>query len=161
MADSPYMDRTPSLTNSDATSTSSASIRDPSPTPSNRRPLPSTPDGKPGVPLRPARAQPPMAAERPRSHVSSIVPPPPPTLADLLKHANILHQVLQDISWMDFRAIGQTCQGCRDPLFESDKTREVVLMRFVPGYKQSALLRDPQWFQDVPITISDLELLGE
>lgn len=184
-----YPDRTPSLTNSDASS-------------SNSDPLPVDPAVPPG-PATDERPLPPLPKDIPRHSVrhvdvdlSNIVsdrrrfPPdttliepaaplrqklPPPKLASsrtkarawhhmqrrctsALRNPRILARILSFTPWSDFNSFLATCSQVRR-VWDDRELRDIILSHYVDSYRQALRYRDIALFQDVDVTIQDLNLL--
>ncbi|KAG1744121.1 uncharacterized protein EDB91DRAFT_1124549 [Suillus paluster] len=180
----PYAERTPSLTNSDSSSTSTSSISDPvsmdPPYTDRDRPLPSlprelsrksyhipfpTPKEKRAYPTDPQRSarRPSLVHERPPQPASSKVK----SIAwrrmhraavYTLKQPNVLERLLQFIPWADFYALLSTCSDMRR-LWDTRDLRDVILSHFVPGYGYALMYRDLSNYQDMDISLQDLDLL--
>ncbi|KAG2133248.1 uncharacterized protein EDB93DRAFT_1093368 [Suillus bovinus] len=179
----PHAERTPSLTNSDSSrsSTSSDPVSMDPPVFDNRdRPLPSipressrksyhipfpTPKERPAYPndsLRSVR-RPTLVQDRPPQPASSFAKSLAwrrmhRTAVHSLKQPHILARLLQFMQWADFYVLLSTCADMRF-LWDARDFRDVVLSHFVPGY--SYALRHSKSFncQDLDISLQDLDLL--
>ncbi|PPQ90809.1 hypothetical protein CVT25_012129 [Psilocybe cyanescens] len=80
------------------------------------------------------------------------------SLVALLKIPPILAVVLAHLDWIDAYPIFATCKSFRD-IFQDPALRDVVLSRFVPGYIHSMRIRDLNHYQDVQVSVHDLDLL--
>lgn len=173
-------DRTPSLTHSGASSINSdplpldlASSADPCSEPVER-PLPPLPkDALPNAMFIPHERYkfPPSAAEPgapPRTK-----PPPksasPRTKARAwhhmhrravwsLRNPRILARLLHFMPWSDLNAFLATCSHIRR-IWDNRELRDVILSQYVHGYRHALRHRDLALFQDVDLTIQDLDLL--
>lgn len=147
----PHLPRTPSLTSSDDTSGSSDSDL-----PFKRR-LPSFPhDRKQAVRFSLAelsKTQRLSSLLRSHSHLSQ-------SLATAIKQPPVLANLLDYLPWAYFYTLTCTCREFRHILRNPD-LKDVVLARYVPGYKLCIGSRDMQRFQAVPTTITHLDLLCE
>lgn len=183
LAMDPYVERTPSLTNSDSSRSSTSSdpvSMDPPILNVRDRPLPSIPRGlsqksyhipfptpreRPTYPndsLRSAR-RPSLVHDRPPQRASSLAK----TFAwkrmhraavHSLKQPHILARLLQFMQWADFYVLLSTCADMRH-LWNTRDFRDVVLSHFVPGYSYALRHRDLSKCQDLDISLQDLDLL--
>ena len=80
------------------------------------------------------------------------------TLHTTLQHPSILAQLIAHMGWSDLYRLLCTCQQIRD-LFRDAGLRDVILTRYVVGYGHCLRTRDLNHFQDVQISIYDLDLL--
>lgn len=80
------------------------------------------------------------------------------TLHTILQHPSILARLIAYLDWFDLYHLLCTCQHIRD-LFRDTCLRDVILTRFVVGYGHCLRTRDLNHFQDVQISIHDLDLL--
>ncbi|KAH6913171.1 hypothetical protein BKA70DRAFT_715165 [Coprinopsis sp. MPI-PUGE-AT-0042] len=81
-----------------------------------------------------------------------------PSLFVLLSTSSILHVIVALLDWADVYSLLTSCRRLTDT-FQSLPLRDVVLSRFVPGYAQCLRVRDMQFYQDIPITVFDLNRL--
>lgn len=177
-----YADSTPSLSSSDASSTNSDSLplatagsvhlpKDrpsfpPVPQDSFRKSLPED------LSLLQARRRLHLAYPDPSARHRSSMPPriaPPRTrvrawqhmqrnCVSALRNPRILTRILHLIPWRDFNSLLCTCAPIRR-IWDIREIRDLVLSRYVYGYRQALRLRDLALFQDVDTTIQDLNLL--
>ena len=80
------------------------------------------------------------------------------TLRTTLQHPSILARLIAHMGWSDLYHLLCTCQHIRD-LFRDTSLRDVILTRYVVGYGHCLRSRDLNHFQDVQISIHDLDLL--
>ena len=80
------------------------------------------------------------------------------TLNTALQHPSVLARVIAHMGWSDLYHLLCTCQHVRD-LFRDAGLRDVILTRYVVGYGHCLRTRDLNHFQDVQISIHDLDLL--
>jgi hypothetical protein len=80
------------------------------------------------------------------------------TLHTTLQHPSILARLIAHMGWSDLYHLLCTCQHIRD-LFRDTALRDVILTRYVVGYGHCLRSRDLNHFQDVQISIYDLDLL--
>lgn len=183
LAMDPYAERTPSLTNSTSSRSSTSSdpvSMDPPVLPDRDRPLPSlprelsqksyhipfpTPKERrtyPNESLRSAR-RPSFVQDRPPQLASSVAK----ALAwkrmqratvHSLKQPRILARFLQFIPWADFYVLLSTCSDIRH-LWDTRDFRDAVLSHFVPGYSYALKHSDLSKCQDLDISLQDLDLL--
>ncbi|KAG1737336.1 hypothetical protein EDB19DRAFT_989774 [Suillus lakei] len=184
LAMDPYAERTPSLTNSDSSRSSISSdpvSMDPPVLTDRDRPLPSiprelsrksyhipfpTPKERHAYPndssLRSAR-RPSLVQDRPPQSASSVAK----SLAwkrmhraavHSLKQPHIVASLLQFIQWADFYVLLSTCADMRH-LWDSRDFKDVILSHFVPGYSYALRHRDLSKYQDLDISLQDLDLL--
>ncbi|KIJ66975.1 hypothetical protein HYDPIDRAFT_166391 [Hydnomerulius pinastri MD-312] len=180
----PYADRTPSLTNSDSSSTSSdppsvdAAVID---LYGDGRPLPP-------IPHEDMRKSPPQDIPMPRGgrkipvYPESTTGRPPRSKQDrspksaspiskslswqkmqrngvsALTQPRILARLLQYSTWDDCYALFATCSQIRS-LWGVRELRDIVLSQYVPGYHLALRQRDLSMFEDVDVTFHDLDLL--
>ncbi|KAG2138264.1 hypothetical protein BD769DRAFT_1434946 [Suillus cothurnatus] len=175
----PHAERTPSLTSSDSSrsSTSSEPISMNPPILSDRdRALPSIPRELSRKSYRiPPRQSPtyPNDSLRPARRPSLVHRPPQPAsplakslawrrmhraAVHSLKQPHILARLLQFIQWADFYVLLSTCADMR-LLWDTRDFRDVVLSHFVPGYSYALRHRDFSKYQDLDISLQDLDLL--
>jgi hypothetical protein len=83
-----------------------------------------------------------------------------PSLFASLGTSSILRAILASLEWADVYALLTTCRTLVDS-FQTLSLRDVVLSRFVPGYAQCLRVKDMQFYQDIPITVYDLNRLGK
>ncbi|EGN91927.1 hypothetical protein SERLA73DRAFT_80033 [Serpula lacrymans var. lacrymans S7.3] len=100
-----------------------------------------------------------------RTH--SLSPPPPrrthppmPLHAVLASphHAPVLAALLDFLPWADFLALASTCSNLRY-ILDNPTTKDVVLAHYVPSYAYALTFRNPLAFQDIDVSICDLNLL--
>ena len=75
-----------------------------------------------------------------------------------LQYPSILARFIAHIDWLDLYHLLCTCQHIR-ALFQDTGLRDVILTRYVVGYGHCLRTRDLNHFQDVQISIQDLDLL--
>ena len=80
------------------------------------------------------------------------------TLHTTLQHPSILARLIAHMGWSDLYHLLCTCQHVRN-LFQNAGLRDVILTRYVVGYGHCLRTRDLNNFQDVQISIYDLDLL--
>lgn len=80
------------------------------------------------------------------------------TLHTILQHPSILARFIAYLEWFDLYHLLCTCQHIRG-LFRDTSLRDVILTRYVVGYGHCLRTRDLNHFQDVQISIYDLDLL--
>jgi hypothetical protein len=80
------------------------------------------------------------------------------TLHTTLQYPSILARFIAHMDWFDLYSLLCTCRHIRD-LFQDTSLRDVFLTRYVVGYGHCLRTRDLNHFQDVPISIHDLDLL--
>jgi hypothetical protein len=80
------------------------------------------------------------------------------TLHTTLQHPPILARLIAYMGWSDLYHLLCTCQQLRD-LFRDITLRDVILTRYVVGYGHCLRNRDLNHFQEVQISIYDLDLL--
>ena len=80
------------------------------------------------------------------------------TLHITLQHPSILARLIAHMGWSDLYHLLCTCQHVRN-LFQNVGLRDVILTRYVVGYGHCLRTRDLNHFQDVQISIYDLDLL--
>ncbi|KDQ59338.1 hypothetical protein JAAARDRAFT_128059 [Jaapia argillacea MUCL 33604] len=155
-----YIQRTPSLTTSEDTSSSSDNLSyRTSSRSSERRPLPPLPiDAKPHV--KEAHRPSATALEKRRSRTLSSILPPPNQLSLLhtLRQPQVLVRLLRYASWEEFHALTCTSREFRLLFFRHPELRDLVLAQFIPGFKYCLRNRDMQRYRDVQIRLEDLEL---
>ena len=153
----PYADcPTPSLTNSDVSSSSSdyLSFED--------RPLPPlpkhsgkfvdfVPQPRPFLTLPPAKPSAPLVKSKAwrKMHRNAVL---------TLRRPRILAILTRFIAWDDLYALFATCSGIRH-LWDLQDIRDVILSRYLPGYRASLRYRDLSSLQAVDVTLHDLRLL--
>jgi len=71
---------------------------------------------------------------------------------------SIFAAIISYLDWFELHPLFITCKAFRD-LFRESSLRDVVLSRYVPGYIHCLRTRDVKYFQDVQISIHDLDLL--
>ncbi|KAG2111368.1 hypothetical protein BD769DRAFT_1493886 [Suillus cothurnatus] len=160
----PHAERTPSLTSSDSSrsSTSSEPISMNPPILSDRdRALPSIPRELSRKSYRiPPRQSPtyPNDSLRPARRPSLVHRPPQPAspLAKSLAWRRMHRAAF--IQWADFYVLLSTCADMR-LLWDTRDFRDVVLSHFVPGYSYALRHRDFSKYQDLDISLQDLDLL--
>jgi hypothetical protein len=183
LAMDPYVERTPSLTNSGSSRSSTSSdpvSMDPPVLTDRDRPLPSiprelsrksyhipfpTPRERPVYPndsLRPVR-RPSLVQDRPPQPASSLAKSfawkrMHRAAVHSLKQSHILARLLQFIQWPDFYALLSTCVDMKH-LWDTRDFRDFILSHFVPGYSFALRHRDLSKYQDLDISLQDLDLL--
>lgn len=80
-------------------------------------------------------------------------------LLQLVQTPRILAQLLSHLDWVTVYALLCTCKALHDHLFMSMPHLDVLLSRFVPGYAYGVRQRDFALYQDVPISLHELDLL--
>ena len=80
------------------------------------------------------------------------------TLHTTLQNPSILARLIAHMGWSDLYHLLCTCQHIRN-LFRNIGLRDVILTRYVVGYGHCLRTRDLNHFQDVEISIYDLDLL--
>ncbi|KAF8150674.1 hypothetical protein B0H34DRAFT_801609 [Crassisporium funariophilum] len=80
------------------------------------------------------------------------------TLLATLQHPAILASLAAHLDWADLLPLLSTAKSFR-LLFADPALRDVVLARFVPGYARCVRHRDLAHYQDVHVSIHDLDLL--
>jgi hypothetical protein len=78
----------------------------------------------------------------------------------LFREPRILPALLENTPWRDFHSLTCTCRAFRY-LLSSTALKDGVLSEFVPGYRHGLRERDMQRFQDIPVTMHDLDMLRE
>ncbi|OJA16322.1 hypothetical protein AZE42_08371, partial [Rhizopogon vesiculosus] len=176
-----YTERTPSLTSSDSSSTTSSdpvSI-EPAPTMHNDRdrPLPALPSHKSyQIPFPPPQQRftyqidkqrsvrsPSLVRERPPRPASSLLKSMAwqrmqRTAVHSLKRPRILTVLLQYLPWSDFYVLLSTCTDMRR-LWDLRDLRDVIMAQYVPGYRYALRHRDISKWRDIDISLQDLDLL--
>lgn len=147
-------DRTPSLTNSDVSSSDSV------PTPPS--PLPLDPLPHPHKIRTPSFRRKPSGARPTRNSYATNPRPltihsPRRSLQATLQSPGVFANLLQFLSTGEFRAITSTCQELRQ-IFRHAAIKDAVLSHYVPGYRACLLHHDPQQFVDVGVSVGDLHL---
>ena len=71
----------------------------------------------------------------------------------------VLAAVLAHLDWAEAFPLFCTCKALHDIVLTSSPLRDVVLARFVPGYAHSMRARDVGNYQDVQVSLRDLDLL--
>ena len=139
--------RTPSLTNSDASSSSASSSGPPSfedrplpPLP--RKPVPDFRLSQPSTPLLKSRAWRNM-------HRHTVL---------ALRQPRILAGLLRFAPWDDLYALFATCSGIKR-LWDLVDIRDIILSHYLPGYRAALRHRDLSALKDVDLTLHDLHLL--
>jgi hypothetical protein len=82
------------------------------------------------------------------------------SLRTAIKRPQVLANLLDHLPWVYFYTLTCTCRDFRY-ILRSPDLKDVVLAQYVPGYKLCIENRDMQRFQDVPTTITHLDLLCE
>lgn len=80
------------------------------------------------------------------------------TFRTILKYPSILARFIAYMDWFDLYHLLLTCQQIRN-LFQDTGLRDVILTRYVAGYGYCLRTRDLNYFQDVQVSIHDLDLL--
>ncbi|KAH7884437.1 hypothetical protein F5I97DRAFT_1811739 [Phlebopus sp. FC_14] len=177
----PRTDRTPSLTNSDSSSTSSGPVS------INLMDRCRSERALPPLPHERTRKKPPQSVHTPRERRkfpleysdASRHPPArqehPPRAASpiskslswekMQKHAvlalrqtRVLVHLLQYATWDDLYAFLATCSEIRR-IWDLREARDAILSHYVPGYRQALQHRDLAMYEDVPVTLHHLDLL--
>lgn len=156
----PHFPRTPSLTSSDGTSGSSEldfplkKALPAIPTPEGKRP-----DSFARISFVDAHAS---ESRRSRALSSFMVAPSrlSRSFITALKHPNVLACLLEYLPWTYFYSLTSTSREFRH-ILRIPALKDVVLSQYVPGYKSFLATRDLHRFQDVPTTMSHLDLLSE
>lgn len=161
----PHFARTPSLTSSDDTSTSSdfeVHVRKSLPPLPVTKKLPSKASARPllaGPRDRSSSTRTTADARRSRT-LSSFLPLNTRILQTALLLPGVLASLIEYLPWVYFYALTCTCRDFRH-ILRTFELKDIVLSQFVPGYKLCLQHRDMQRFRDVPITISHLDSLRE
>lgn len=186
LAKDPFPDRTPSLTNSDASSSNSDPLpSDPAMTADparDERPLPPLPKelsrnsihradmsnhiatdrrsfppdtNESGAPLRQKQPPPKPASSRTKSRAWHHMQRKCTTA---LRNSRILAHILYFTPWSDFNSFLATCSQIRR-VWDIRELKDVILSHYVDGYRHALRHRDLALFQDVDVTIQDLNLL--
>lgn len=79
-------------------------------------------------------------------------------LHTILQYSSILARFIAHMDWLDLYHLLCTCQHFRG-LFQDTSLRDAILTRYVVGYGHCLRTRDLNHFQDVQISIQDLNLL--
>lgn len=79
-------------------------------------------------------------------------------LQTTLQYPSILAQFIAYMDWFDLYHLLCTCQHIRN-MFQDTGLRDVILTRYLIGYGRCLRTRDLNHFQDVQISIHDLDLL--
>lgn len=79
-------------------------------------------------------------------------------IQNTLQNPFILSRLIAHMDWLDLYHLLCTCQHIRN-LFQDTGLRDVILARYVVGYGHYLRTRDLDHFQDVQISIHDLDLL--
>ncbi|KAG8213298.1 hypothetical protein J3R82DRAFT_11777 [Butyriboletus roseoflavus] len=165
----PYPERTPSLTSSDASTTSS------DPPSVDDRPLPALPHQFPPIQRNHQNTQDrqkpvPDIPRQPNHNLASLPKPSAPLLKSkawrnmrrnvvlVLRQPRLLARILHFTSWDDLYALFATCSGVRR-LWASRDIRDVILSHYLPGYRVALRQRDLSALQPVHVTLHDLHLL--
>lgn len=124
----------------------------PFPAPQSTKELPAVPTPRPANPLHhnSSSANRILSSFMPRIYHSSLL--------SSLQMPSILGAVISYLDWSELHPLFITCKTLRD-LFRESAPRDVVLSRYVPGYIHCLRTRDMNYFQDVKISIHDLDLL--
>lgn len=108
--------------------------------------------------LRPISSNPTAIQQAPGFLSGSIHHPRRFTLVTTLQCPSILARFIAFVDWPDLYHLLCTCQHLRD-LFRDTALKDVILARYVVGYGDCLRNRDLNHFQDVEISILDLDLL--
>jgi hypothetical protein len=178
----PYSQRTPSLINSDSSSSSSSDPASSHPIHSERdRPLPSLPS--PGssqksyhIPFPTPRERSNYPIDKRRSvRTTSLarerLPRPASSVAKslawqrmqrtavhTLKRPRILASLLHFLPWCDFYVLLSTCTGMRH-LWDIHELRDVIMSHYVPEFRFALRHRVLSNCRDIDISLQDLDLL--
>lgn len=178
----PYSERTPSLSSSDSSSSTSSDLLSMDQAPPIRsrdrdRALPSLPSHKSyQIPFPPPRdrslyaldkhrsvRRPSLVRERPPRPTSSLVKSMAwqrmqRTAVHALRRPRILACLLQFLPWCDFYVFLSTCTDMRR-LWDIRELRDVIMAHYVPGYRYALRYRDLSNCRDIDISLEDLDLL--
>jgi len=91
-----------------------------------------------------------LSSFMPRMHIS--------TLLSTLQNPSVLAAFISHLDWVELHPLFITCKTLRE-VFRESALRDVVLSRYVPGYSHCLLSRDMNHYQDVQVSIHDLDLL--
>lgn len=91
-----------------------------------------------------------LSSFMPRSYNSSIL--------STLQIPSVLAAFVSHLDWFELHPLFITCKTLRE-LFRESALRDVVLSRYVPGYTHCLRIRDMNHYQDVQVSIHDLDLL--
>lgn len=83
----------------------------------------------------------------------------PSAFVTCLKDSRVLSVCLSYIPWADFHILTRTCRDLRH-LMRNPRLREVILGKYVPGFKYALENREMERFREVPVTLHHLELLS-
>ncbi|KIM40513.1 hypothetical protein M413DRAFT_11417 [Hebeloma cylindrosporum] len=91
-----------------------------------------------------------LSSFMPRMHHSSLL--------STLQIPSILAAFISHLDWVEVHPLFTTCKTFRE-IFRESALRDVVLSRYVPGYRYCLRGRDMNHYQDVQVSIHDLDLL--
>ncbi|TFK18127.1 hypothetical protein FA15DRAFT_675540 [Coprinopsis marcescibilis] len=80
------------------------------------------------------------------------------SLLTVVDDPNIIQAIVGALEWCDAYALFTTCKKMSD-IFRIIPLRDVVLCRYVPAYSNCLRSRDLQFYQDIPITVHNLDRL--
>lgn len=92
--------------------------------------------------------------------LSSFAPQPKFLQRIFIKCPQALASLLENLPWVDFHALTCTSRDFRN-ILRNTEVKDVVLARYVPGYRWCVENCDMQNFRDVSTTITQLDLLCE
>lgn len=75
-----------------------------------------------------------------------------------LQEPSVLHALVWQLEWADCYNLLTSCKRLYS-FFDITALRDVILARYLPEYAVCLQTRDMQFFQDVPVTVLDLDLL--
>jgi len=91
-----------------------------------------------------------LSSFMPRVYISSLIA--------TLQIPSILATFISHLDWVELHPLFITCKTLRE-VFRDSALRDVVLSRFVPGYSHCLPHRDMNHYQDVQVSMHDLDLL--
>ena len=91
-----------------------------------------------------------LSSFMPRVYISSLI--------STLQIPSILAAFVSHLDWAELHPLFITCKTLRE-VFRESALRDVVLSRFVPGYSHCLRHRDMNHYQDVQVSMHDLDLL--
>ena len=95
-----------------------------------------------------------LSAPRMRQSLAS---PSLPSLQTALRHPRVLECLLSLLSYGAFNALTSSCLELRN-LMQKPALKDVILSRFLPGFRSLLRSKAPELFIDVRATISDLNI---